>query len=476
MMEDDLKRKERLLHEQSELLRKAWYKMRDYLEKDPNNETLKKQVKELKEKYMDLANKRFSIEQTLRQREERKRLEEAKKRKQDTDLQVYLDGDVAYVSGAYGQVAQKGLTIKPKVIQGKKISLKKNKSQAEVKRKKIDERHYSRITYIGGEHFKPNDLNSEYAIFKKDGFLHVVGNFTSDWLKDHYSQVVGDIVNNKDSMKIKLWNRLEKGDTPLDGFDVKVKVNNDGSIKVIGNVDNLEYHNQILDNDLGERKEGKHFKTGDNKNNSNDVREKRDVSDLNNSAEKKEAVKGRKITRKNAKPSLIKRGIEKFKGLKKWQKVAIVAGVIAVVGVGAFVLGPQIINGINQLINPENVDVANKVIQASPAVPDTVSQAAQSIDYSSIGEGHTVFSNAADAANNVNGVISNQWFSNNPIDVFNTATNSYMGLTPDQLNDPNLLAELAKDPNNTMLFGNSMSDPSGFIGLDDVVNTVTKMR
>ena len=128
------------------------------------------------------------------------------------------------------------------------------------------------------------------------------------------------------------------------------------------------------------------------------------------------------------------------------------------------------------MINPENVDVANKVIQASPAVPDTVSQAAQSIDYSSIGEGHTVFSNAADAANNVNGVISNQWFSNNPIDVFNTATNSYMGLTPDQLNDPNLLAELAKDPNNTMLFGNSMSDPSGFIGLDDVVNTVTKMR
>ena len=360
------------------------------------------------------------------------------------------------------------------------------------------------MPYMGG-YFKPNDLDMEYAVFKKDGELHVVGNFTSDWLRDNYNQVVGDFINDKDITSIKLWNRLEKGDTPLDGFDVKVRVNNDGSIKVIGNVDNLEYHNQILDNDLGERKEGKHFKDVDTEVMSEDAQNKKDDSgleiipkevdeekdmsgldiipnspdfaNLSSGAEKVEPVKGRKITRKEAKPSLIKRGIEKFKGLKKWQKIAIVAGVIAVVGVGVFVVGPQIANLINNLMNPENVNVANQVTQVTSSVQDTATQAAQSIDYSSIGgAGHTVFSNAADAANNVNGAISNQWFSNNPIDVFNTATNSYMGLTPDQLSDPNLLAELAKDPNNAMLFGNSMSDPSGFIGLDDVVNTVTKIR
>ena len=388
-------------------------------------------------------------------------------------------------------------------VESKKIEGKKVRDLREQKELKVDES--SKYTYIGGKHFLPNNLNSEYAVFKKDGYLHVVGNFTSDWLRDNYNQVVGDFINDKDITSIKLWNRLEKGDTPLDGFDVKVRVNNDGSIKIIGNVDNLEYHNQILDNDLGERKEGKHFKDVDTEVMSEDAQNKKDDSgldiipkvvdeekdmsgldiipnspdfaNLSSGAEKVEPIKGRKITRKKAKPSLIKRGIEKFKGLKKWQKIAIVAGVIAVVGVGVFVVGPQIANLINNLMNPENVNVANQVTQVTSSVQDTATQAAQSIDYSSIGgAGHTVFSNAADAANNVNGAISNQWFSNNPIDVFNTATNSYMGLTPDQLSDPNLLAELAKDPNNAMLFGNSMSDPSGFIGLDDVVNTVTKIR
>ena len=142
-------------------------------------------------------------------------------------------------------------------------------------------------------------------------------------------------------------------------------------------------------------------------------------------------------------------------------------------------LGPQIINGVNHLFNPENVNEVNQTAQtiSSSSITDIASQTMQSIDYSSMGgAGHTVFTNAADAASNANSVVSNEWFSNNPIDVFNTATNSYMGLTPEQLNDPNFMAELAKDPNNAMLFGNSISDASGFVGLDDVVNQATKIR
>lgn len=397
---------------------------------------------------------------------------------------------------------------------------------------KNDEENVASAPYIGIKNVRPNNLNSPYVVFTKGGFVHVVGNFTIDWLKNNYSKVVGDLANN--NQEIKLWNRFSLGDQKLGAFGVQAHVSHDGNIQIKGDVDNLQYHNSILgndsnekkeekssinvdnnavtdvddvsekrvgkhfksfddsasvlSNDLGKRKEGKHFKTADN-DILTDVNDKKDMSgldiipddmefsDLTTGAKENEPVRGRKIIRKEAKPSLIKRGIEKFKGLKNWQKVAIVAGVIAIVGIGVFVVGPQIMNGINHMMNPENMDVVNHMTHATSAVHDTASQTLQSMDYSSIGgAGHTVFTNAADATNNVNGVLSNQWFSNNPIDVFNTATNSYMGLTPDQLNDPNFLAELAKDPNNAMLFGNSMSDPSGFIGLDDIVNTVTKIR
>ena len=117
---------------------------------------------------------------------------------------------------------------------------------------------------------------------------------------------------------------------------------------------------------------------------------------------------------------------------------------------------------------------ANNMINT---VNDTMSNATSSVsglDYGSIGEGHTVFTNAYDAASNAHGVISNEWFSNNPLDVFNTATNSYMGLSPEQLNDPTFMAELAKDPNNALLFGDSMASPSGFVGLDDIISEITK--
>ena len=98
-------------------------------------------------------------------------------------------------------------------VESKKIEGKKVRDLREQKELKVDES--SKYTYIGGKHFLPNNLNSEYAVFKKDGYLHVVGNFTSDWLRDNYNQVVGNFINDKDITSIKLWNRLEKGDTPL---------------------------------------------------------------------------------------------------------------------------------------------------------------------------------------------------------------------------------------------------------------------
>ena len=146
---------------------------------------------------------------------------------------------------------------------------------------------------------------------------------------------------------------------------------------------------------------------------------------------------------------------------------------IAITGVGLFAANSQIVNGINNFVSADNINMANNTFNTVDDTTDKVSTETM-LNYGSIGEGHQVFTNAYDTVNNVNGVISNEWFNNNPIDVFNTATNSYMGLTQEQLNDSSFMAELAKDSNNVLLLGDSMKSPSGFVKLSDVVSEVSK--
>ena len=344
--------------------------------------------------------------------------------------------------------------------------------------------------------FAFDNLDSEYVLFEKDGYLNIVGNFTSDFIKDNFYKLDSDLVNGN-FKKIRIYNNLKYGITPLAGLDVKVNLSPDGTIKIEGDVDKIDYHHSTLE-DVKENKETKQVhpdKTLKEEKSivKDDSDEQHDYSGLDkmgdmpsdNSLEHgaegiEPVIPSTPIKRHKAKPSLLKRAKEKFSNLKKWQKVAIVAGVIAAAGIGVAVIGPHVMEAINNLLNPENVNTVNNAIGSAGNVSDPVtaaSSAASSLDYSGMGgAGQTVFTNAGDAVNNANGVISNQWFSNNPVDVFNTATGSYMGLTPEQLADPQLMAELAKDPNNAMLFGNSISDPSGFMGLDDVVSAVTKVR
>ena len=390
------------------------------------------------------------------------------------NIEILNDNKVIYV-----------IKSKNKFINGTKLKNLISKKNASNEQKPLNKKVG---THIGnGIRFTPNNLDSEYVVFKKDGYLHLIGNFTGDFVRDNAEMFFGDLVNDKNIKGIRVWNKLNEGKTPLDGFNIDVEVK-DGSINVLGDVDNLSYYNKLDENEMITRKDGKHFKNDETEKNDElnnkdmsglDIIPEDSIDNLSNGVVAMEPVKGKKVNRKEAKPPLLKRAVEKFKGLKKWQKVAIIAGVIAIAGAGVFALGPQIINGVNHLFNPENVNEVNQAAQtiSSSSITDIASQTMQSIDYSSMGgAGHTVFTNAADAASNANSVVSNEWFSNNPIDVFNTATNSYMGLTPEQLNDPNFMAELAKDPNNAMLFGNSISDASGFVGLDDVVNQATKIR
>lgn len=413
----------RLLKAQKDILRDS-LKNLDFLkrnlEKAPDNETLKKYIQRKEEKIRKLKDEIAELEKRI--------------------------SNVKTIHGTTS-VNARG----KKVISGKKLSdlginIKDNISSQDEKK-----------SYIGGKHFKQNILDSEYIIFKKDGYINIIGNFTAEWIKDNYKNLDSTLINNSNFKGIKLWNNLKTGITTLSGMDVKVDVSSDG-LKLKGNVDALEHHNNPIEED-------KIIQDKDNldKKDYSGLDILPDMPDLSGGAEK---IKPLKVSeRKNPKPSLI----QKFKNLSFKKKALIVAGIIVAVGVGVFVIGPQIMDAINNAINPENVNTINQVNDLVSNVP--VDSSAINLDYSSIGDNHTVFTNAYDAVNNANGVISNEWFNNNPVDVFNTATNSYMGLTPEQLNDPTFMAELAKDPNNAVLLGNSISDPSGFVGLDEVVKS-----
>ena len=84
--------------------------------------------------------------------------------------------------------------------------------------------------------------------------------------------------------------------------------------------------------------------------------------------------------------------------------------------------------------------------------------------------GDPVYTNAADAISETNKKEANQWFNDDPLDVYNTATQQFMHLSPQQLNDMDYLTSLAQDPNNVMLFGKDFNNPSGYVALNDIIN------
>lgn len=194
--------------------------------------------------------------------------------------------------------------------------------------------------------------------------------------------------------------------------------------------------------------------------------------------------KGKKVVRREKKKSLI----EKFKGLKRWQKTAIVAGLtlagVAIIGVGVYHLIPEVkpmIDGFIQNLHIPNFgQPISDVATQTPALPSEslvqapqVSQAA-SVDYSSFGGGHRVFADAYSAASGVNPMEASGWFNGNPLDVFNVDTNEFMNLTREQLHDAEFLKTLASNPNNTMLFGADMTNPDGFVPLSEIVGEAIK--
>lgn len=96
------------------------------------------------------------------------------------------------------------------------------------------------------------------------------------------------------------------------------------------------------------------------------------------------------------------------------------------------------------------------------------------VDYNAIGEGHEIYNDAVSSISGENGVTANEHFQNTPMDAYNTKTGSFMNLTEQQLNNPNVLQELSQDPNNAILFGNVNDGGDGFISAQTVANEVVK--
>lgn len=301
-----------------------------------------------------------------------------------------------------------------------------------------------------------NELNKEYIIFKQNGYINIVGDFDTDFVLDNISKLDSPILNEIDPNEIKginLYNNLVYGKkNALNGLNITVDAETDGSLTINENI-KLEHHN---------KKDNKDYRGLDI------IPESEVKMDLENKAPNvpKDAKKIKK--RKKAKLPLI----NKFKKLKKWQKAMVIAGIIALIGTGAFLLAPHMIDTLNNVFGQRTTAVDNvNVISGTQSVLNQT----PNLDYNHIEAGHQVFNNAYDAVSNSNQLVANHWFNNNPVDVFNTATNQYMGLTKAQLTDPNFMAELAKDPNNAVLLGESIQEPSGFVNLNDVISSI-KMK
>ena len=339
------------------------------------------------------------------------------------------------------------------------------------------------VTYIGYTHEKYNEayeqlkksnnrgdksysndlLSSDYIIIQKDGYVYIIGDLSAEFLIENISSLNSNI-DIKNSKGIKLYNNLALGENKLNGLNINVTKNEDSSLTLNEEID-CEFHrnNEIIsDKYKGLDVIDENYLHDENNSYKNNSKENVNTFKNNDIPSTSKKVK----FRKKASLSLV----QKFKNLKTWQKALIVAGIIALVGTGTYFLVPKLADTINNLLQNNNLPSNSNSVE----LPQTyiVNDKMTQLNYDNVSAGHQVFTNAYDATNGSNGVIANEWFNNNPVDVFNTTSNSYMNLSSSQLNDPNFMAELAKNSDNAVLLGNSFNDPSGFVNLNDVVSNI----
>lgn len=291
-----------------------------------------------------------------------------------------------------------------------------------------------------------NNLSNDYIMLQRDGYIYIIGDFSTDFIINHLDLFKTNYDINS-SKGIKLYNNLSVGENKLSDLNINVTKNSDLSLTLDEEIDCEFYKN-------GENISNKYRGL--------DIIPVSSYTDSfdNDKVDNKDLSSAKVVSRKKANSSLV----EKFKKLNILKKAVVVAGIISFIGLGSYLL--------KQNVNSLSTNVQSNNYVSEPSYLDKVYDRVDPLNYDNISEGSQVFTNAYDAVSGSNGVTANEWFNNNPVDVFNVSNNSYMNLSSSQLNNPSFMAELAQNPDNAILLGDSIDDPSGFVNLDDVVSNV----
>lgn len=371
------------------------------------------------------------------------------------------------IKGLDGIPTDKPIKLISNLVPGlNKISVKKGDDKIDLPfRVKLSDD--GKITVLSRENIPVKDYQKNspkvnlgnYATYKYDGVTYVFGN---DLDKD---KILKGIPGLEGEEKVMLVNSLKPGDNQInvmkDGKQVKlpilVNLGSDGLLKV---KDDKEkelkanyFGNTVKNSNPSLNPVSTPIPDLDNSNNRNEIKEEHPM---------KEKLK--RIVKNN------------------WQRV-----VMGLVGLGVLASGAL---GIVSVINnmPENaVQQTNTITTEKHQISDEVKDKVQesqdevaNVNYQSVvndvaNSGLDVYSDAYSATSRTNGQDANEWFQyGSPIAVYNTASHSYQDLTPEMLDSLDALKALANDPNNAVLFGESMQNASGFMNAQDLVANMQK--
>lgn len=371
------------------------------------------------------------------------------------------------IKGLDGIPTDKPIKLISNLVPGlNKISVKKGDDKIDLPfRVKLSDD--GKITVLSRENIPVKDYQKNspkvnlgnYATYKYDGVTYVFGN---DLDKD---KILKGIPGLEGEEKVMLVNSLKPGDNQInvmkDGKQVKlpilVNLGSDGLLKV---KDDKEkelkanyFGNTVKNSNPSLNPVSTSTPDLDNSNNRNEIKEEHPM---------KEKLK--RIVKNN------------------WQRV-----VMGLVGLGVLASGAL---GIVSVINnmPENaVQQTNTITTEKHQISDEVKDKVQesqdevaNVNYQSVvndvaNSGLDVYSDAYSATSRTNGQDANEWFQyGSPIAVYNTASHSYQDLTPEMLDSLDALKALANDPNNAVLFGESMQNASGFMNAQDLVANMQK--
>ena len=84
--------------------------------------------------------------------------------------------------------------------------------------------------------------------------------------------------------------------------------------------------------------------------------------------------------------------------------------------------------------------------------------------------GLKVTTNAYDATNNANTVTSSEYFDFNEVGIYDIQTNTWLDLTEEQLNDPEVIKQYSDDSRYAMALGSDMNNIDGFMNMDSYID------